>query len=77
MLDDSRNDLAKVRPLSRSDDGSIKAIRWVFPIHGIPEVRSKESKGKKRDSSVTKKNCSFWFKVTNWVIRVNYGGYYV
>ncbi|XP_076799523.1 cilia- and flagella-associated protein 47-like isoform X2 [Clavelina lepadiformis] len=31
-------------PLSRADDGSVKAIRWVFPVHGIPEVRSKETK---------------------------------
>nr|XP_039264663.1 cilia- and flagella-associated protein 47-like isoform X2 [Styela clava] len=43
-LDDSREDFEKIRPLSRNNDGTIKAIRWVFPIHGIPEIRTKESK---------------------------------
>jgi len=34
----------QLRPLSRGNDGSIKSIRWVFPVHGIPEVRSTSSK---------------------------------
>lgn len=35
----------RIRSLSVGDDGRVKAIRWVFPVHGIPEIRSKESKG--------------------------------
>ena len=31
--------------VSRDDEGFVKTIRWVFPVHGIPEVRSDRSKG--------------------------------
>ncbi|XP_078495986.1 cilia- and flagella-associated protein 47 isoform X1 [Ciona intestinalis] len=34
----------QIRPISRTDDGRIEKIRWVFPIHGIPEVRSQETR---------------------------------
>lgn len=43
-LDYGQNDIARIRPLTRDLSGRISAIRWVFPVHGIPEVRSKQTK---------------------------------
>merc|ERR1739838_80811 len=33
-------DLLRMRPMSRNKSGEITAIRWLYPVHGIPTVKS-------------------------------------